>query len=880
MKAQNNCFTQNFFKKNLRYIYFVNSLEGNIKKSAILCKIKPNEKEKEIYALITSCEIINKVKRLNNGKEVEVALQFGKNYLIDKEKNVSVFEVEVKKDNELPFVELDYSINANEYNLLYDDQPIFSLTNNTKENDSIAFGKIKTIKKSQITLEINEGNPISDFAPIFKFNNNNSKNPKNPKNPNSSDSSTEYPKLIGFYTKNSKYKYYNNKCLVSNGIFLKEIMKKFIKNYKKNEFSVINLNVKADEKDVNQNVFYLCSDEFKNEKSANYISKILNDPNTELYINGEKKEKKEKKEKYLENYFIPEKEGEYNIKLQFDFNLEDCSYMFAGCENIIKINFEDCYTENVTDMKYMFRGCKNLKYLNMLSFNTINVTNFKGMFYDCKSLIYLNLSSFDTKKVTNMSEMFYNCYNLKNIDLFSFNTSNVIDMSYMFYFCGNLNELDLSHFDTNKVCNMCHMFNSCKKLEKILLVNHNSDCNFEYMFLECPNNIAKDFCEKNNLNSFLPKMIIMNKNVPSDNKINEESKSIRYTNSNKLFERFNQLKNHFYFTFINMILIITNNICSNIVKIWPLFKRKKLKTVEYDDKTSETSEEELISNNNSWTKCNRVYLLIKVDEKDVNKEVFYLSNNKFKSDENENSIYNNDNLKDLNDSNTQLYINEEKQENFKRYFIPKKKDLYEILLKFNISLTDCSYMFARCENILKINFKDFNTENVTNMEYMFFGCKNMEYVNMLSFNTKKVTNMSGMFYDCNSLEDLNLSSFETKNVTNMSKMFYNCYHLNSIDLNSFNTINVINMSYMFYFCCNLNSLNLSHFNTNKVSDLSHMFDSCSKLKKLSLFNYCINKVKNSYNTTKIINCEGKFLNCSNLESIDYFEVNDKNSSIY
>ena len=31
---------------------------------------------------------------------------------------------------------------------------------------------------------------------------------------------------------------------------------------------------------------------------------------------------------------------------------------------------------------------------------------------------------------------------------------------------------------------------------------------------------------------------------------------------------------------------------------------------------------------------------------------------------------------------------------------------------------------------------------------------------------------------------------------------------------------------------------------------------------------------------KIINCEGKFLNCSNLESIDYFEVNDKNSSIY
>ena len=57
--------------------------------------------------------------------------------------------------------------------------------------------------------------------------------------------------------------------------------------------------------------------------------KELNSKNTKLYINDIKKEYK--------NYFIPEKEGDYNIKLKFNINLTNCNYMFAYCKNIVYI---------------------------------------------------------------------------------------------------------------------------------------------------------------------------------------------------------------------------------------------------------------------------------------------------------------------------------------------------------------------------------------------------------------------------------------------------------------------------------------------------------------------------------------------------------------
>ena len=84
-----------------------------------------------------------------------------------------------------------------------------------------------------------------------------------------------------------------------------------------------------------------------------------------------------------------------------------------------------------------------------------------------------------------------------------------------------------------------------------------------------------------------------------------------------------------------------------------------------------------------------------INKNDINKEIYFLNE------------YNN--IKELNDKNAELYINNIKKE-YKKYFIPEKEGKYNIKLKFNINLTNCSYMFSNCVNITKINFISFNTK--------------------------------------------------------------------------------------------------------------------------------------------------------------------------
>ena len=71
--------------------------------------------------------------------------------------------------------------------------------------------------------------------------------------------------------------------------------------------------------------------------------------------------------------------------------------------------------------------------------------------------------------------------------------------------------------------------------------------------------------------------------------------------------------------------------------------------------------------------------------------------------------------------NSELYVNNNKRK-YEKYFIPEKEGEYIIELRFNINLTDCSYMFYRCKNIKYINFSNFSTSNVNDMSYMFGGC--------------------------------------------------------------------------------------------------------------------------------------------------------------
>ena len=47
-------------------------------------------------------------------------------------------------------------------------------------------------------------------------------------------------------------------------------------------------------------------------------------------------------------------------------------------------------------------------------------------------------------------------------------------------------------------------------------------------------------------------------------------------------------------------------------------------------------------------------------------------------------------------------------------------------------------MFYNCSNLKKINFSNFNAENVTDISYMFFGCSKLKELDLSNFKTKNL----------------------------------------------------------------------------------------------------------------------------------------------
>ena len=188
------------------------------------------------------------------------------------------------------------------------------------------------------------------------------------------------------------------------------------------------------------------------------------------------------------------------------------------------------------------------------------------------------------------------------------------------------------------------------------------------------------------------------------------------------------------------------------------------------DKCHNVNTEPFNIKNNEFS--NEIDIIIIVGKNNINKNIYFLDN--YDSNIHHDEIKHfHDGLKELNDKNTELYINNIKYK-CKKYFIPKEEGEYKIKLKFNINLTDCSYMFADCNNILQINFVAFNSKYIRTLHKMFYNCNYIESLNLSSFDTKNVTDMSYMFGFCGNLLNLDLSSFDTKNVTNISSIFHNC----------------------------------------------------------------------------------------------------------
>ena len=168
---------------------------------------------------------------------------------------------------------------------------------------------------------------------------------------------------------------------------------------------------------------------------------------------------------------------------------------------------------------------------------------------------------------------------------------------------------------------------------------------------------------------------------------------------------------------------------------------------------------------------------------------------------------------------------------FSYFHIFQNSGNYRIKYSFKDDLTKTNFMFFNCTSLTKIDFSNFNTQNVNDMECMFYDCSSLNELNISNFNTQKVINMGHMFNRCLSLSKLNLSNFDTSNVTSMSCMFEGCKSLSSLDLSNFNVSKVTNMVWMFCDCSALEYLNLSSFKIQNNADISDMFEGCYALKK-------------------------------------------------
>ena len=422
---------------------------GEKKGTGFFCNI---HYEKDIPVMMTNYHVIddkyikenNKIDITLNDNKEKRAIKLNDNRIIytNKEYDITIIEIKPEKDKINNFMKIDEQYLCNT-DIIYD-KSIYVIQYPLGGKASVSYGIINKFYDYHIEHYCNTETGSSG-SPIINLTNH---------------------EIIGIHKESLV------KRKINRGTLLKYPIDDFInKKLKKNE---IEITIKVEKEEINKEIYYLDNTDYEDGNKIKHYHdnlKELNENNVDLYIN--------KKKCNYKKFFKPKKEGEYKIKLEFKNDIEDCSFMFAGCENIIDINLLNFNTKNVKNMRYMFSGCENIKELDLSKFNTENVTNMEGMFGCFDNLSYIDLSLFesikdlkDLEELFNQRKVYFNgCSNLENLNLSSsFNTQNVTNMMYMFYECSNLKNLNLpSSFNIQNFTNVKGMFYDCNYFDSFNL---------------------------------------------------------------------------------------------------------------------------------------------------------------------------------------------------------------------------------------------------------------------------------------------------------------------------------------------------------------------------------------------------------------------------
>ena len=145
---------------------------------------------------------------------------------------------------------------------------------------------------------------------------------------------------------------------------------------------------------------------------------------------------------------------------------------------------------------------------------------------------------------------------------------------------------------------------------------------------------------------------------------------------------------------------------------------------------------------------------------------------------------------------------------------------------------DDSYNLLEEENIVEYFWEN---ESITSCEGMFYGCNNLIEIDFSNFNTSNVISTYSMFDDCINLKSLNLSNFDTSKVESMDLMFDGCDSLTSLNLFKFNISKEVSISEIFFECTELSFINFSSA-TIENEDIIYELDEISSKKLLIILN--------------------------------------------
>ena len=361
--------------------------DDNITGTGFLCIIPFQDKLHPLPVLMTCNHVLNE-NDIKPGKEIKLIFndKIEKIIKIDNSRmvytsNENEFDttiLEIKDEDNFDLnniLEIDNNIYKDDLNKFYQNKTVYIIHYPNGLISSYSHNIIKNIDVANTKINhLCESSDGSSGAPIINLQNFN---------------------VLGIHIGKSKH------FKTNFGIVLKPIIEKFYnKRYNTKKNNIITIAINIDKENINKKIYFLDKPDSKenNENNISQHLKELNESNVKLYIND--------KEYKYNKYFIPEKEGRFIIKLVFNIEIKDCSYMFNNCFHIESLDLSSFYTNNVTDMSYMFNECSSVKSINFSEFNTENVTNMTKMFYNCGKLIGLSLTYFDTKNVTNMNYMF------------------------------------------------------------------------------------------------------------------------------------------------------------------------------------------------------------------------------------------------------------------------------------------------------------------------------------------------------------------------------------------------------------------------------------------------------------------------------------------